>query len=151
MLYLTVIVFVLVFLIELICYIPINIYFYLSDDSIYLYVFTLPILVITNNKYINFLKNKISIEQILKASKIDLKIIEAIKINKIHLQIKDELANQYPNYIYPLVALNNFNIVTFKIKKENSFYLKAQINIVNIIQEIIVIRRLKRHERKSNK
>ena len=94
MIYLTTIVFILVLLINLLFYIPLIIHIYVDKDILSIYLFAIPIFVISDNKTINLLKNKISIDQLLNASKIDLKMIEAIKIDEIKVSINYEFANQ---------------------------------------------------------
>lgn len=151
MIYLTTIVFILVLLINLLFYIPLIIHIYVDKDILSIYLFAIPIFVISDNKTINLLKNKISIDQLLNASKIDLKMIEAIKIDEIKVSINYEFANQYAQYIYPLVALNNIYKINFKINDKTSLYIKTKITLVNILLELITIRRMKKNERKSYK
>ena len=151
MIYLTTIVFILVLLINLLFYIPLIIHIYVDKDILSIYLFAIPIFVISDNKTINLLKNKISIDQLLNASKIDLKMIEAIKIDEIKVSINYEFANQDAQYIYPLVALNNIYKINFKINDKTSLYIKTKITLVNILLELITIRRMKKNERKSYK
>ncbi len=87
----------------------------------------------------------------MNTQKEDLKIVETIKITKICVAVNLNFANQYAPYIYPFLSLNSFaKILNFKINNQSKFYLAAKITIVNLLHEIIIIRRLKRHERTSN-
>ena len=82
MLYISFIILIIAFLIDVIFYIPLYIYFYFDSKSIYLYIYSFPLLKIDNQNNINRLKNMINIEKIKETKKEDLKIINSFNINK---------------------------------------------------------------------
>ncbi len=149
--YLSYLLLVLVLLVDLIFYVPLKIHIYLDKESIYFYLFSLPILSIDKKRNINLIKNKISLDQVLNTKKEDLKIIETIKVTNIYVAINVATANQYAPFLYPLLSLNYFTKrFNLKIKNKNKLYVTVKITIVNLLHEIIIIRRLKRNERTSN-
>ncbi len=151
MLYTALLILICVLILDLVFYIPIIIHGYYDKNNIYLYIYSLPIFVISGNKQVNLLKNKFSLEKILKTSSDDLKIIETINISRMNIQIKREFANKYSYIFYPLIYQISFiNNLNYSIKKENSFYIKINVKILNLIKQIIKIRRLK-NERTPNK
>lgn len=152
MIYISYIIFILVLLVDLLFYIPIKINIYFDKNAVYIYLYSLAIIAIDEKRNINLLKNKISIDQILNAETEDLKMIEAFKIEKINISIDQISANQNAQLIYPFVSLNYFTkIIDFKIKNESKLYVRASVTFVNILHELIIIRRIKQHERKSHK
>lgn len=151
MLYVAYIVLALVLLIDLIFYVPIKIFFYISQKEVYLYIFTFPLIKLNDNEKINKLENKIRIDNILKTKKEDFKIIKTIKIEKLMINLDRNIANKYPYIYYFLLSINNyFDYLDYVITNENKLYLKVNIKIVNIIAQLIKTRRTK-NERTSNK
>lgn len=147
MFYISVIFFIFVLLLDLLFYIPFTIHFYIDDDSVYLYFFTISILVIGENKYVNKLENKLSFD---KAKKDDFKMIESLEIKKINISLNNNIALKYPQMFYSLFVINTMsNKINYKISKKNKLYIKINIKLVNIVKQLIKIRRLN-NERTSN-
>ena len=93
-----------ILLIDVLFYIPIIIHLYYDNNCLYLYVFSISILHIDNNKTINKLANKIDIKSINK-NKNGINIIKAFEIKKIKISIKKNLAYSKPYIFYPLFDL----------------------------------------------
>ena len=150
MLYVSYIILIIVFLIDVIFYIPLYIYFYFDSKRIYLYIYTFPIIKLDEVNNINRLKNMISIEKIKETKKEDLKIINSFNINKIICFIDFNILNKCSFILYPLLTINNLqNKVKLYNSTQNKIYISIKLTIVNILYELIKIRRIK-SERKSN-
>ena len=150
MLYISYITLIIAFLIDVIFYIPLYIYFYFDSNRIYLYIYTFPIIKLDEVNNINRLKNMISIEKIKETKKEDLKIINSFNINKIICFIDFNILNKCSFILYPLLTINNLqNKVKLYNSTQNKIYISIKLIIVNILYELIKIRRIK-SERKSN-
>ena len=150
MLYISYITLIIAFLIDVIFYIPLYIYFYFDSKRIYLYIYTFPIIKLDEVNNINRLKNMISIEKIKETKKEDLKIINSFNINKIICFIDFNILNKCSFILYPLMTINNLqNKVKLYNSTQNKIYISIKLTIVNILYELIKIRRIK-SERKSN-
>ena len=150
MLYISYITLIIAFLIDVIFYIPLYIYFYFDSNRIYLYIYTFPIIKLDEVNNINRLKNMISIEKIKETKKEDLKIINSFNINKIICFIDFNKLNKCSFILYPLTTINNLqNKVKLYNSTQNKIYISIKLTIVNILYELIKIRRIK-SERKSN-
>ena len=150
MLYISYITLIIAFLIDVIFYIPLYIYFYFDSERIYLYIYTFPIIKLDEVNNINRLKNMISIEKIKETKKEDLKIINSFNINKIICFIDFNILNKCSFILYPLLTINNLqNKVKLYNSTQNKIYISIKLTIVNILYELIKIRRIK-SERKSN-
>ena len=150
MLYISYITLIIAFLIDVIFYIPLYIYFYFDSKRIYLYIYTFPIIKLDEVNNINRLKNMISIEKIKETKKEDLKIINSFNINKIICFIDFNILNKCSFILYPLLTINNLqNKVKLYNSTQNKIYISIKLTIVNILYELIKIRRIK-SERKSN-
>lgn len=144
MFYISIVILLLILCIDLFFYLPIKVYFYADSRHFYLYCFSLPIIAIDQNKEINILKNKMDLNQLGKPKKEDLKIIKTIHLKKINIAFPILYANTNMQYIYPLLSLNVFNKFDITIKNKGYLYFNIDIKIVNIIYEIIMIRRNKK-------
>ena len=150
MLYISYITLIIAFLIDIIFYIPLYIFFYFDSKRIYLYIYTFPIIKLDEVNNINRLKNMISIEKIKETKKEDLKIINSFNINKIICFIDFNILNKCSFILYPLTTINNLqNKVKLYNSTQNKIYISIKLTIVNILYELIKIRRIK-SERKSN-
>ena len=150
MLYISFIILIIAFLIDVIFYIPLYIYFYFDSKRVYLYIYSFPLLKIDNQSNINRLKNMISIEKIKGTKKEDLKIINSFNINKIICFIDFNILNKCAHILYPLLTINNLqNKIKVNIATQNKVYISIKLTVVNILYELIKIRRIK-SERKSN-
>ena len=150
MLYISYITLIIAFLIDVIFYIPLYIYFYFDSKRIYLYIYTFPIIKLDEVNNINRLKNMISIEKIKETKKEDLKIINSFNINKIICFIDFNILNKCSFILYPLLTINNLqNKVKLYNSTQNKIYISIKLTIVNILYELIKIRRIK-SERNSN-
>lgn len=148
-----------VIIVDLLFYVPIDIYLLLYKDEIHLYLYTIPIIVQTDSKKINKLKNKISIEKILNTKKEDLRLIKAISLKEMNININKHKNIEKLYFLYGLIGvINSFDqsLENIKLKlsclddKESYFYIKIRLQFINIFYELIKIRRIKR-ERTSNK
>lgn len=151
--------FILFIIIDLLFYIPILIHILIADDLVGVYIFSIPIFYVTPQKTINHLRNKISIENLKYADKEDMKYIESIAIEEIHINTTFiDPSHEYSYIWYPLLGIfADLNTNIFKNKmtiehnqqKKYHFYLKMHVKIARVIKYYFIIRRLK-HERTSN-
>ena len=126
-----------VLLIDVLFYIPIIIHLYYDNNCLYLYVFSISILHIDNNKTINKLANKIDIKSINK-NKNGINIIKAFEIKKIKISIKKNLAYSKPYIFYPLFALIAVDNVSYQINNNNNIiYLKIEVVLIKYLLELI--------------
>lgn len=137
-----------VLIIDLLFYVPLKIHFYIDSSSIYLYLFTFKIIYKDDFKDFNLLKDKITINKIKESDKEDIKIIKSFKIKKLHTSIDKKLSLKYCYLLYPLLMVNN-DYITINLNKNNQIYILIELKLVNLLKEIIKIRRIK-HERTSN-
>ena len=148
--YISYIVLIITFIIDFIFYVPLIMHCYIDEKRIYMYLYTIPIIVIDKEKKINKLKNKVSLEKLLSASKEDFKIVESFAIKRIIIALNKFKAYEYANIIYPLISIDYLsNRFDFKIENNFKSYIKVSVNLVNIIFKLLSIRRLK-NERTSN-
>lgn len=145
--------------IDLLFYIPITIHIYAYKDRFGIYVFSIPIIYISNEKTINLLKKKISLQKLKNVDSLDIKYIESVSIDKI--QINDIFVDRMDyNSIFLRIILSNienylnnlFNIdclIETNPSKHYYFYLKMNVKIARVLKYHFIVRRLK-NERKSH-
>lgn len=138
-----------ILLIDVLFYIPIKIHFYYDNNCFYLYVFSISILHIDNDKTINRLVNKIDIKGMNK-NKNDINIIKAFKVKKVKISVKENLAYSKPYIFYSLFALNAADNVSYQINNKNAIYVKIEVVLIKCLLELIKQRSYK-NERTSNK
>lgn len=138
-----------IFLIDLFFYIPISIHFYFDKSCLYFYVFSIKILHIDKRKKINKLANKIKIND-LKIKKNNLNLFKIIKLKKIEMSIKNDLAYKKPYIFYPIYSLMILDNITYSIANKNTIYINLELRLIDYIFELIKKRRQK-NEGTSNK
>lgn len=142
------IVLIIIIIIDLIFYIPIPIHFYGYKNIIYLSIFSFLIIKKDEKDDKNLLKDKITIQKLSKADTKNIKLVQSIKLKKINIDFNEELIKKYPYIFYPLYSLNN-DVIKININTNNKVYIKIEIKLINVLLDLISIRRNK-HERKSN-
>lgn len=155
-----ILIFLIIFIIiDLLFYIPIHVQVLIADDLVGIYIFSIPIFLVTEKKIVNLLKNKISIQKLKYADKEDVKYIESIRIEEIRLNYTFlEHMPMALHYIYPCLGiLKSFNKsllknkIQFSCDKKKKYYLYAKVSlkIARVVKYYFIIRRIK-HERTSN-
>ncbi len=142
MIYVSYLLLIIVFLIDVIFYLPIKVHIFMQKNEFYLYLYSFPLVALGTIKKINRLKNKLDLSKLSKPKKEDIGIIEAIHLHQLNICIPYQIANQKAYLFYPLLALNNIHKnYKIKITSKGHFYICIHVQIVNIIKEIIIIRR----------
>ena len=143
-----IIILIIVIYIDILFYIPIPIHLYIDNECFYVYVYSFKVIKIDKVDNYNYLKDKITLENIKKTDKENIKLIKTINIKKLFIEIKKEIADLYPYLFYPLLVDNK--VIKIKLTDNNKLYNKIEIRLVNVLYSLIKIRS-KKHERTSNK
>lgn len=144
--YISLVLFIIIIIFDLFFYINFKIHLYFDNKKLFIYFFSIPLLVIDNNKYYNFFYNKVSAEKINKKNKNGFKIIKSFKLEYIHLGISSNILSRYP-ILCSLFCLNNSKKTNIKITTKPKLYIVVDIKLSNFIKEIISIRKKERNNK----
>lgn len=154
------IIFIIILFVDVLFYIPLKFHILISKDEFAIYFFNIPLVLISSQKKINRLKNKIPPIDFKNIDTADIKYIEAINLEKLYINFDMQNLNyQFYPFLYPFLGLIlNANELIDKtdlkinIKTTQDYYLYCliEIKLAKLIEEHLIVRRIK-NERTSTK
>ena len=106
------IIFIIILFVDVLFYIPLKFHILISKDEFAIYFFNIPLVLISSQKKINRLKNKIPPIDFKNIDTADIKYIEAINLEKLYINFDMHNLNyQFYPFLYPF--LGSLLIYTF--------------------------------------